>query len=245
MKQLNSLVTGGLQGIGFSIAKKLLDRGDNVFVFDIVSGNDERVLQMRELGIEYLQCDVSSVEAIKKSFFDLYKILESCGSKSLDLLVNNAGVARDNLALRMSEVDWDFVLDVNLKGTFFCCQQALSRMIRLQKSYVINISSIVGKTGNPGQSNYAASKAGIIALTKSLAQEYAKRNVLVNAIAPGFIKTPMTDNLPDEIKNKAAEHIPLGRFGHGDDVANLVLFLSSGDADYITGQVFDLNGGMT
>ena len=158
--------------------------------------------------------------------------------------MNNAGVTRDTLAIRMNESDWDAVLDVNLKGTFFCSQQALKRMIKQPKSYIINISSIVGIHGNAGQANYAASKAGIIALTKTLAQEYASRNVLVNAIAPGFIQTSMTDKLPESAKQMALDHIALKRFGQPDDVANLIDFLTSERADYITGQTIELTGGM-
>jgi 3-oxoacyl-[acyl-carrier protein] reductase len=159
-------------------------------------------------------------------------------------LINNAGVTRDGLALRMSETDWNMPFDVNVKGAFLCSQQALKRMIKLPISYIINMSSIVGLYGNPGQANYAASKAALIGLTKSLAQEYAARNVLVNAIAPGFIQTAMTDALPEAIKQKALDHIPLKRFGQPADVANLVAFLTSGQADYLTSQLFVVSGGM-
>ena len=248
MTPLNSLVTGGAQGIGRAIVSKLQNRGDRVFVFDIIDLTDTCVLELSKQGIYYIQVDVSSVDSIKDGFSAVYKILDISDdtnqSSHLDILINNAGVTKDNLVLRMSELDWDYVLDVNLKGTFFCIQQALRRMVRQKKSYIINMGSIVGESGNPGQANYAASKAGVVALTKTLAQEYASRNVLVNAIAPGFIQTPMTDKLPEKIKQYALDRISLKRFGTVSDVADLVLFLSSGQADYITGQIIDLNGGI-
>lgn len=244
MAQFNSLVTGGVQGIGLAIAKKLLLRGDQVYVFDHLSEDSQIVQNLKDLTIKYFKVDVSSVESIKNGFDQLSKILENQLNKDLNLLVNNAGVTRDTLAIRMNESDWDTVLDVNLKGTFFCSQQALKRMIKQPKSYVINISSIVGIHGNAGQANYAASKAGIIALTKTLSQEYASRNVLINSIAPGFIQTNMTDKLPESAKEAALNHIALKRFGHTDDVANLIDFLTSGKADYITGQTIELTGGM-
>lgn len=236
MHHKNALVTGGLRGIGRSIVDTLVARGDNVFVFDCMPISDQAVQDLIAQDVGYIQVDVSLLESLHKGFEQL--------PQTLDILVNNAGITRDTLAIRMTEKDWDSVLDVNLKGTFFCAQHALKRMIKQQKSYIINISSIVGKVGNPGQANYAASKAGIIALTKTLAGEYASRNVLVNAIAPGFIQTPMTEQLSESIKQKTLEHIPLKRFGSPSDIANLVSFLSSGNADYITGQVIDVTGGM-
>lgn len=240
----NSLVTGGVQGIGFSIVKMLVNRGDKVFVFDYISEQDKAVEELVNLGCKYFQVDVSSVESIKNGFAQLLKKLETEGNKDLNVLVNNAGITRDAIAIRMSEQDWDSVIDVNLKGTFFCSQFALKKMIRAQKSYIVNMSSIVGFHGNAGQVNYAASKAGVIALTKSLAQEYASRNVIINAIAPGFIQTRMTDKLSDSAKQVILDRIVLNRFGQPNDVAELVNFLTSGKADYITGQVIELTGGM-
>lgn len=242
-KQFNSLVTGGVQGIGLSIVQRLLKRGDKVFVFDYISQDDQKVQNLIQSNITYIQVDVSSVESIKNGFQKLFQILDSTNS-NLDILINNAGITRDGLAIRMSEQDWNSVLDVNLKGAFFCCQQAIKKMMRQQKSYIINISSIVGINGNVGQSNYAASKAGIIALTKSLAQEYGSRNILVNAIAPGFIQTEMTLKLPKNVKEAILDRISLNRFGDPKDVANLIAFLTSGQADYLTGSVIDLNGGL-
>ena len=239
MPNSNALVTGGARGIGRSIVRTLSARGDKVFVFDCLPTSDSLVADLFKNNVSYIQADLSSVDSIKNGFIQLFSKI-----KTLNLLVNNAGITRDNLALRLSEKDWDDVLTVNLKGSFFCSQQALKCMIKQPVSYIIFISSIVARLGNPGQANYSASKAGLIALTRTLSREYASRNVCVNAIAPGFIDTPMTQKLSDEIKQKALEHIPLNRFGTGQDVANLVDFLSSGRADYITGQVIEVTGGM-
>jgi len=240
MQSLNSLVTGGLQGIGREIVQQLKQRGDNVFVFDIVEQNDPVVNELTNQGILYFQVDVSSIESIQNGFSSFFNV--TCGK--IDVLVNNAGITRDGLAIRMNEQDWDSVLHVNLKGAFFCCQYAIKQMMRQNKGYIINISSIVGLTGNAGQANYAASKAGLISLTKTLAMEYGSRNILVNAIAPGFIKTQMTEKLSSKIKDSILSRISLKRFGDPKDVANLVCFLTSGQADYVTGSVIDLNGGM-
>jgi len=234
-----SLITGGARGIGRAIALQLHKRGDRVIVFDCLPDTEHDIYTLRDLGIVYIQVDVSSSVSIKQAF----EHPELMGI-SIDLLVNNAGITRDNLALRMSEADWDAVLDVNLKGAFLCAQYALKKMIKQDRGYILNISSIVGLVGNPGQVNYAASKAGLIALTKTLAKEYAGRSILVNAIAPGFIQTPMTDKLPDSVKQKALDLIPLKRFGTVDDIAHVIEFLSSGRADYITGQVIEITGGM-
>jgi len=238
---LNVLVTGGLQGIGRAIVDQLQARGDNLFVFDNVDLSDQRVKELQNKNVWYCMVDVSCVASISQGFIKLDKTL---GNNSLDVLVNNAGITRDGMALRLKEDEWDRVLDVNLKGTFFCAQHALKKMIGQKKSYIINISSIVGIHGNPGQVNYAASKAGVIALTKTLAYEYAKRNILVNAIAPGFITTAMTEKISEKHKQKVQEHIALGRLGTPDDIAHVVIFLTSGNADYITGHVIEVTGGM-
>lgn len=240
----NILVTGGLQGIGRAIVDYLQKQGNNLFVFDCLPDDDAHVVALRQQGITYIQTDIASTVSIKAGFEKLYAQLDQQASSSLDVLINNAGVTRDGLALRLSENDWDQVLDVNLKGAFFCAQHALKRMIKQPKSYLINIASVVAQTGNPGQANYVASKAGLVGLSKSLAAEYASRNVLVNAIAPGFIQTSMTDKLSNEIKEKILERIPLNRFGSVHDIALCVSFLISGSADYITGQVIHINGGM-
>lgn len=240
----NSLVTGGLQGIGNSIAIALKERGDNVFIFDILPLDHALVLKAKEQGFCYFNVNVSDLKSVQKGFINFFNQLNNYSNQNLNLLVNNAGVTRDNLLIRMSEKDWNDVLDINLKGAFFCCQQAIKKMMRQKKSYIINISSIVGITGNAGQANYAASKAGLIALTKSLAIEYGARNILINAIAPGFIQTDMTEKLPESIKENILQRISLKRFGLPQDVASLVLFLSSSKADYITGQILGLDGGL-
>lgn len=237
MPRNQSLVTGGVRGIGRSIVQELQKRGDSVAVFDCLPVDCSDVGSLIASGVEYISVDISSAQAVKNAF-------ELLSFKHIDILVNNAGITRDTLALRMSESDWDSVLAVNLKGAFLCAQQALKYMIKQPKGYIVSISSIVGLRGNAGQANYAASKGGIIALTKTLAVEYASRNVLVNAIAPGFIDTPMTQKLPEAVKNKALEFIPLKRLGRPEDVAMMVEFLTSGRADYVTGQVIEVTGGM-
>ncbi|MFA6263545.1 MAG: 3-oxoacyl-ACP reductase FabG [Candidatus Babeliales bacterium] len=232
-----ALVTGGLGGIGRAIVDILHARGDRVIIFDCVAPDHQSVRNCCQRGISYVRVDLADTTSIKQGFA---QILEP----TLDILVNNAGIAKDMLAVRMTEASWDAVLDVNLKGAFFCAQQALLRMIKQPKSYIINMSSVVGRTGNPGQAAYAASKAGIMALTKTLALEYASRNVLVNAIAPGFIDTAMTQTLSDPVKQQILNHIPLKRYGTPNDVAHVVAFLTSGCADYIVGQVIEVTGGM-
>ncbi len=266
MAHKNVVITGGASGIGRALVDYVQQQGDTPIVVDCLAADHELVLDMTKSGIFYVSADVSSADSVKVAFDMIGRYLgggcreglsaialasaeTACNSihnisKNIDVLINNAGITRDGLALRLSESDWDAVLAVNLKGTFLCSQQALKRMIRQEKSYIINIASVVGIHGNAGQANYAASKAGIIALTKTLAQEYASRNVLVNAIAPGFIQTAMTDRLSPAVKDLALSRIALKRFGTADDVAQLVGFLMSGRADYITGQVIALDGGM-
>ncbi|MFH1832501.1 MAG: SDR family oxidoreductase [bacterium] len=265
-QQKHSVITGGIQGIGRTVAQILHERGDHVTICDIIDSSDSRVTALKSLGFAYIQVDVSSVASIQTAFEAVSHI---------DILVNNAGITRDGLALRMREQDWDAVLDVNLKGAFFVTQCALKKMIKnsmpeapvapdgtlsqgvqtqgvqtqepqvsYARGYIINMSSIVAASGNPGQVNYAASKAGITSLTKTLAQEYASRHILVNAIAPGFIQTAMTDKLDTSVKEMALARIALKRFGSGHDVAQVVEFLTSGRADYITGQVIEVSGGM-
>jgi 3-oxoacyl-[acyl-carrier protein] reductase len=183
--------------------------------------------------------DVSSAESIKAGFAKVF-----ADKTRIDVLVNNAGVTRDGLAVRMKPADWELVLKINLQGAFLCTQQVLPGMMRNRWGRIINITSVVGQAGSAGQANYAASKAGLIGLTKALAQEIASRNITVNAVAPGYIATDMTKVLPEEVKQKILASVPLGRMGTAEDVAGAVKFLASEDASYITGQVLAVNGGM-
>ncbi|MBS1270977.1 MAG: 3-oxoacyl-[acyl-carrier-protein] reductase FabG [Candidatus Marinimicrobia bacterium] len=235
------LVTGGSRGIGYTIAQSFAEQGANV----VISSRSEDTLQqaaenLSEHGQVYpIPCDVSDAKSVK----DLIKeIIEEFGS--LNVLVNNAGITRDNLMLRLNESDWDAVLNTNLKGAFLCTKFASRQMLRQKSGCIINISSVVGITGNPGQTNYAASKAGILGLTKSTAQEFSSRGIRVNAIAPGYIETDMTDELNDKQREELTGRIPLGRIGSPEDVAGTALFLASPLAGYITGQVFRVDGGM-
>jgi 3-oxoacyl-[acyl-carrier protein] reductase len=197
--------------------------------------------QIKALGLkaDAFACNVTNAADVDAC---VEKIIEKHGR--IDILVNNAGITRDNLFLRMKEEDWDAVIAVNLKGTFNTCKSVSRSMLKARKGKIINVGSVIGVMGNAGQANYAASKAGVIALAKSLAREFASRNINVNSVAPGYIKTAMTDKLSDEVKNKILESVPLGRMGLPLDVANACLFLASKEAEYITGQTILIDGGM-
>lgn len=229
-----ALVTGASRGIGLACAHALASDGARV----ILAARDAAKLEAASAAIPgstWITLDMSSQESIKAAF---------ATAGPVDILVNNAAVTKDGLALRMKKDDWDAVLSTNLTGAFLAIQQVLQAMMKARWGRIINISSIVGETGNPGQANYVASKAGLIGLTKSLAQEIASRNITVNAIAPGFIDTDMTAALSDQLKENMLAHIPLKRFGQPEDVAAAVKFLASEEAGYITGAVLNVNGGM-
>jgi len=234
MTNRTAFVTGASRGIGRACAKALGEAGARV----ILAARDTAKLEEVAYEIPGAMCiaiDLASAESIKEAF---------AKAGNVDILVNNAGITKDGLAMRMKKDDWDAVLATNLTGAFLAIQQVLPGMLKQRWGRIINIASIVGETGNPGQSNYVASKAGLIGLTKSLAQEIASRTVTVNAVAPGFIETDMTAALSEEMKNTLLTHIPLRRFGKVEDVAAAVRFLASEEAGYITGHVLDVNGGM-
>ncbi len=239
-----AIVTGGSRGIGAAIALKLAHAGADVVVnYTASSGKAEEVAStVRNLGRRafVVQCDVSDESSVS-SMFDA--VAEEFG-KSADILVNNAGITKDMLVNRMSLEDYKAVLDVNLAGAFLCSKYAIKTMMRARSGSIINISSVVGFTGNAGQANYCSAKAGIIGLTKSLAHEYAKRGIRVNAVAPGFIASDMTNDLSDTIKDKLVSQIPLGSMGSPDDIANAVLFLASPLSSYVTGETVHVNGGL-
>lgn len=241
LKERVAIVTGASRGIGKAIASKLGETGINLVLNHYEPEDLDLSKSIKSQGgqIHTLKGDVSHFSEAEKLVAYAVKVFGH-----LDILVNNAGINRDNLLIRMKEEDFDRVISVNLKGTFNCIKHASKIMLKQRYGRIVSISSIVGIIGNAGQSNYAASKAGIIGLTKSVAKELAPRGITVNAIAPGFIKTVMTEKLPDKIKEKMLNNIPLKKFGETEDVANLVDFLVSEKAAYITGQVINLDGGM-
>jgi 3-oxoacyl-[acyl-carrier protein] reductase len=237
-----AVVTGASQGIGRDTAHALAEAGAKVAV---AARNEEKltelVQEISEKGGEAfaVKMDVADIDQIKTGF---KSILEKFGK--IDILVNNAAITRDGLAIRMKADDWDAVIRTNLTGAHLCIQQVLSPMMKARAGRIINISSVVAETGNAGQANYVAAKAGIIGLTKAIAIEIASRNITVNAVAPGFVESPMTAVLPDKVKEELKVRIPLGRMGTGKDVAASIVFLASDEAAYITGHVLDVNGGM-
>ncbi len=240
-----ALVTGASRGIGRAVAVELARQGAEVFCTSTKAGGCDETLEAiaaleNDADAHALVCDVSdadSVDALAKGLLD--------EKGKLDLLINNAGITRDGLFLRMSNADFDDVINTNLRGAFLVCRAFARSMAKTRNGRMINIASVVGLTGNAGQANYAASKAGLLGLTKSLAQEFAGRNVTANVVAPGFIETDMTASLPDAVKTEMLKLIPLSRFGQAEDVAQTVAFLCSDAAAYITGQTLAVDGGMT
>jgi 3-oxoacyl-[acyl-carrier protein] reductase len=243
LKDRVAIITGGARGIGKKISQTFLKEGASVYIFDVNEEEGARTvgeLQPAYDGkVNFFKVDITDEKSVEQS---IEKIIEAEGR--IDILVNNAGITRDNLILRMSLEDWKKVIDINLTGAFICSKHTVKYMVKNRSGKIINISSIVGVHGNAGQSNYSSSKAGIIGLTKTLARELAGRNILVNAIAPGYIETEMTEKLSDKIKEKLMEQIPIGRLGSVGDVAKTALFLASDDSNYITGTVINLDGGM-
>lgn len=244
LKDRVAVVTGGARGIGKKICETFLMEGASVYIFDINDEEGKKTAdELKQTGgkskIGFFKVDITNETSVEQA---IEKIIETEGK--IDILVNNAGITRDNLIIRMSLEDWKKVIDINLTGAFICSRYTVRYMIKNRSGKIINISSIVGVHGNAGQSNYSSSKAGIIGLTKTLARELAGRDILVNAIAPGYIQTEMTEKLSDKIKEKLMEQIPTGRLGSVDDVAKTALFLASDDSNYITGTVINLDGGM-
>ena len=243
LKEKIFLVTGASRGIGKEIALKLSQEKSNIAFF--YASNEERAKEV----VEEIEANGVKALALKADVSNEAEVMNAVKSiekefGGIDILVNNAGITRDNLLIRMSEKDWEDVMDINLKGVFLTTKAVSRKMMKKRYGKIINISSVVGVSGNIGQGNYSASKAGIIGFTKSMAQELSSRGIRVNAIAPGFIKTDMTDVLKDEVKEEMLRNIPLGALGKPEDIANLVVFLASSKADYITGQVINIDGGM-
>ena len=239
LNKKNIIVTGATGGIGNSIVKKLSETGANI----IASGT--KVHKLEELkkkfnNLKILPFDISQNDKVENFINQASKELGG----NLDCIINNAGVTNDNLAIRMTLDEWKRVIDLNLTSTFLMCKYAIKKMLKNKKGKIVNIASVVGHTGNVGQSNYTASKAGLIAMSKSLALEYAKKNININCISPGFIKTAMTDKIDEKFKEIIVSKIPSARLGDPDDIANAVLFLASNDADYINGETLHVNGGL-
>jgi len=236
-----AVVTGGAQGIGKQISRDFLERGAKVVILDVnadtLNKAQEELSSYGEAGIFSVNVtDSAQVKDTVDKIIDKYS--------KIDILVNNAGITRDSLFLRLKEEDWDKVLEVNLKGVFNCSKAVLKYMLKQKQGKIVSISSVIALMGNAGQTNYGASKAAIIGFTKSLSKEVSYKGICVNAVAPGYIKTAMTDKLSDEVKAKMLEIIPAKRFGHPKDVSNAVMFLASSLADYITGKVLTVDGGM-
>lgn len=241
-KGQSALVTGGARGIGKSICERLAREGVNIAVADVMlDAAQDTAKELEGMGVKAIAVgmDVSDGQSVAAS---IKEVAEKLGS--IDILINNAGITRDGLVMRMKEDAWDAVLSINLKSVFLCTKEIFRTMSKQRYGRIVNISSIVAFMGNAGQANYSASKAGMIGLTKTTAREYASRGITINAVAPGFIVTPMTDQLSEKVKEDMMRNIPLGSFGTAGDVAEAVTFLASPASGYITGQVIHVNGGM-
>ena len=238
-----AVVTGSARGLGKAIALKLASMGANIVLNDIAASDalEPTAEEFKNAGYKVIvtRGDVRSAEDVKAT---IASAVEAFGS--VDILVNNAGITKDKPMALMSEEDWDAVLDINLKGAFICTKFAAKQMMKQRYGRIVNIASVAGRYGNPGQANYSASKGGLIGLTKTTAKEFASRGITCNAVAPGMIQSKMTDVLPEELRKKYLENIPLGRFGTPEDVAGVVAFLASDDAAYVTAQVIDIDGGL-
>ena len=243
LKDQVAVITGSARGIGKTIAETFAREGAKIVITDI---NIEKAQATADEIKNKYNVETIAIASNVTKLSDCENLIAKTLDKfqKIDILVNNAGITKDNLVLRMTEQEWDAVISVNLKGVFNSIKAVTRTMFKQRKGRIINIASVVGIMGNPGQANYSASKGGVIALTKTCAKEFSSRNILVNAIAPGFIKTAMTDALSDEVKAKYAEVIPLKRLGEAQDIANSALFLASEDSSYITGNVINVNGGM-
>ena len=242
LKDKVAVVTGGAQGIGKIVGEELARQGAHVILGDVnLEGAQASAAEIKDTGgsASAVELNVTDADGVQKTFDSISKEF-----KLIDILVNNAGITRDGLVMRMKEADWDLVLSINLKGSFLCTQQAVKQMMKQKSGSIVNIASIVGLMGNAGQANYSASKAGLIGLTKTTAREVASRGIRVNAIAPGFIDTAMTQVLDEKVRERLIEQIPLARLGLPEDIANCVSFLVSDRAGYVTGQVLSVNGGM-
>lgn len=234
LENKTAIVTGGARGIGRAIAERYAAEGAKVYAFDVIEPESD----MPE-NIKFIKTDVTDSDNVADS---VKTVIDE--AKAVDILVNNAGVTRDNLVMRMKETDWDMVMNINLKGAFICSKAVTRQMMKQRSGRIINMGSIVGSTGNAGQANYSASKAGMFGLTKSLAKEFGSRNILVNCIAPGFVKTDMTDALTDEQRAAFEENIPLKRGAEAKDIADTAVFFASDMSSYVTGQVLHVDGGL-
>jgi|UniRef100_A0A7V3VU42 3-oxoacyl-[acyl-carrier protein] reductase len=234
-----AIVTGGASGIGAAIAKRFIENGAFSIILDVVEELGKAFVSQFNQKAKFYCLNIADEKLVNETIDGIINEFSK-----IDILVNNAGITNDKLLLRMTKEDWEKVLNVNLTGTFLMTRAVVKHMMKQRYGRIINIASVIGLIGNAGQANYAASKAGIIGFTKSCAKEFASRNITVNAIAPGFIETRMTEILPEDVKQAYLKLIPLGRFGKPEDVANLALFLASDQAEYITGQVIAIDGGM-